>query len=692
MARQVAVVIGIERSGNLVPLPGARRGAQQFSEWARAAGFEVVELVDQGRSVTAADVWAAVSTAVNAGDVTRLFIFFAGHGVSKGLDTDFWLLSPGPDNPNEAVNVASSLRHARRSGVKHVAVFADACRTAAGKPQQGVDGYVIFPNQQRADRIELDEFYAAQSGQAAQEVVPDDAIERSFGVFTECLLAALTGADREAAELVQVEGQPTLAVTAKSLASHIQDAVEAKLEAIPGAAVQMPDPRPGSYPPNVLARLREGHPTANLTIELTFEGAPPRVGRAALTLFVFDPVSNDFVRRATAAARLEVALAVGSLCRIQIEVAGYRPPEDASEIFQLRADQQRSIRMRVDRLGFMADPRPPTPSTTHTRVLDERDHEHERAPQAGVYRVVTRDLLSGRSVVTLQQLGRDETPEPVRGLARDPRAEAAVDTLVANEGRDHFETTTGLTVRGAPVVAAHVSGGHAGIFVENGAHHIRGHRPGTDYDQLGRPRAASAVLDLGDGRYAAVAMFGGFLGTVVVQGAGVTHVSYVPAPGSRFDLPEARAESARRALARAGVAARSGRFQLATSAAADLASTLRNYKHFNPTLGVYAAYAYDIAQRSDQIVDMIGYYRDWQQPVPYDLVLLSGLDRQQVGQIVVPAYPLLTQGWAYLDDFPGELHPAVRRARSSLAPSLWATPTGAGGAALADAIDRGELP
>ena len=116
MARKVALAIGVSQSGNLKFLPAARTGAEEFAKWAELQGFEVIRLIDDNNEeITAEKIYDALDDILKARDVERLFVFFAGHGISKGLDVDYWLLSPGARNPNEHVNVLASLRNARRS-------------------------------------------------------------------------------------------------------------------------------------------------------------------------------------------------------------------------------------------------------------------------------------------------------------------------------------------------------------------------------------------------------------------------------------------------------------------------------------------------------------------------------------------------------------------------------------------------
>jgi hypothetical protein len=563
MARRVAIAIGVEQSKGLVPLPGALRGADDFARWAKGQGFEVVPISDRGGPVRARDIFDAVNAAVSARDVEALFIFFAGHGVSKGLDVDFWLLSAGPTDPNEAVNVAASLRTARRCGVPHVAIFSDACRTMAGKSRSGIEGTVIFPDLGIHQRMKLDEFYAAPSGDVSHEVIPaglsvDEAREKAFGIFSRCLLESLTGNDPVAIE--EVAG--ARAVTSHRLEDALWEAVPVAAEEA-GAASQRPDTRPESVPPLVLARL----------------------GMAARPAVIAPP-----------------------------------PPDGAP----------------LHRIGPSETGGPPSPTAR------------------GSWRAAVHNVIEE--------------------LAREWAQFAP---------RDKYETRTGLTVFGAGVKEAFAPQGHEGVFEEGGGWCVRGKAD----------LASSLLLLLDDGRWAAAALFPGFTGTLIVTSRGVEHLAYEP---SRNDegwrvMNDAKVDPSalREATARAALAVRSGRFEVALDHAEGLARQLRMFKLANPALGVLAAYAYDRAGRTDEVRDMCNWFLDAGQVVPHDVAFLAdALGRP--GIRVAPAYPLLTQGWAYLDR--ERIHPALREARRSLAPSLWASPGGEGAEALARAISEGELP
>ncbi len=188
----------------------------------------------------------------------------------------------------------------------------------------------------------------------------------------------------------------------------------------------------------------------------------------------------------------------------------------------------------------------------------------------------------------------------------------------------------------------------------------------------------------------ATALLAGFIGTVSVLEAGAEQTSYLPARGGQFDEPGTNPAQARRALAMATAAARLGRFDVVVNRAHQVAGILRQYKHYNPVLGIFAAYAYHRVGAVAEIHDMIRYFENMEQVIPYDVAMLANRPLDSLQVPIAPAFPMLTQGWAQLGP-DSQLHPALATARRSLTAALWATPTGSGGAALAAAVTKGEL-
>lgn len=692
MARKVALVIGVRKAGKLAELSAAIPGAHDFARWAGAAGYQVALITDEEQPVTVHRLKREVKAGLTPFDVEKLFVYFAGHGVCVGTDVDFWLLSNCHEDDDEAVNVAQSRRVIRSHGIGHVAFFADACRTA-DKRFIGVHGCTLFPRGHRTDPIELDQFYAARAGEAAQEVVCNDASRRkAFGIFTECLLTALEGRAPEAAEpSVRLNDHYGRAVTGHSLKEYIRDAVASRVLEVPGAANQEPDPRAESQPPNVLAVLPEDVAPHTVVVEVDAPVAtngPTPVVR----VLTFDHDRGEFTPRASGPAPLEIDLPAGTLYRAEAEMPGFEPDPASLGIRPVGGTGTHRILLLPQ---VEAPATPPAPTRVRTVVVGADGSEHDTAPGTGVFRVTSADPLTGRFATDFREVVVGERPTPVPRLGRDDEAEQLVDRLASTRGRHHFETSTGLSILGARVVSACVGSGHAGLFEEDGAWHVRGFPP-SEQERRGLPGTTSALIELEGDRFLATAMIGGYLGTItvdarqtdVVEWAAV-HTTFLPALGSPPAAAGFDYERARRKLAEAAVAVRRGRFDAVEGLIGEAELSPDDPQAANPVLALFAAYARDMAGDAEGVRQMIGGFAEIMGAVPFDVALLAGLSSSDIGLPVAPSYPLLTQGWAYLD--PDELHPALALARRTLARSPWAMPTGKGGRALAAALKDDDL-
>lgn len=204
MARRAALLLGVDRCGDLPRLEAAAEGARLMERWARSQGMDAVALTDEdGGEVIARDVTKAIQRLTEAGDVEQLLVYFAGHGVNRNY-SEYWLLSDAPGDPNEAVNVRGSEARARYGPVPHVVFVSDACRTAAeGIEAQGVTGSEIFRNENLGEARWVDQFYAALLGRPALEIRdPDESSRRYRALYTECLREILSGDDPAALEEV----------------------------------------------------------------------------------------------------------------------------------------------------------------------------------------------------------------------------------------------------------------------------------------------------------------------------------------------------------------------------------------------------------------------------------------------------------------------------------------------------------
>jgi hypothetical protein len=112
------------------------------------------------------------------------------------------------------------------------------------------------------------------------------------------------------------------------------------------------------------------------------------------------------------------------------------------------------------------------------------------------------------------------------------------------------------------------------------------------------------------------------------------------------------------------------------STAAQMADRIRLLKGIDPTLGLYAAYAYADAGLMEQVRSVRGYMRGDLGVDLFDVAMLSGdLSGKPPGDPrgPYPFCPMLSQGWALLRVKDVRLQEDVVPVRDHLRPGLWTT-------------------
>ena len=197
---KVAIVIGVDRvSSGLPTLRAAASGAREVGIWLQRNGYRVEVFADDTGPVTRSDIFRAILAHVEAANVKRLVVYFAGHGFLKGPLDEFWLLSGSLVDPAEAVNVSLSSRFARYHSIPEIVFISDACRvTPKTAVNASIIGASIFPNiQTSAGSAEIDLYFATRPGDPAHERKATEA-KRAHGLFTQVLLDAHKDAPAEA--------------------------------------------------------------------------------------------------------------------------------------------------------------------------------------------------------------------------------------------------------------------------------------------------------------------------------------------------------------------------------------------------------------------------------------------------------------------------------------------------------------
>ena len=581
--KKCAVVVGVNKTGGLPVLNAAASGAKEFADWASKQGFEVALLTDEGGKVVAmSDIKKAVSGFTQQRTFAQMIVFFSGHGILKGPDYELWLLSGAPADPDEAVNVQGSIWQARNSGIPHVVVISDACRSLPNTPGlSNIMGGIIFPNQpSQKTRPEVDVFYATLPGDPALEVPANEAAKNYKAIFTDCIL--------------------------KGLGGTVQEVVE-----------QVPEPPPIRW----------------------------------------------LIRSRKLKSYLEQAV-----------------PDAASQV-SIKLQQDPEIRIESDLPNFLVEVAAPKGLT--------RGPTDEAPTELGTRAASFQDLVEGYKQSEYFNRSVPLTTE-VEKLARESGFGPAMDRLLEAKGRESFETRTGFTVVGMQVTRAIVTRSESDVFEENNAYHVRVHKDESS------SRARSALIQFASGNCIALAVLPGFIGTAVVEDERVVNVSYTPARYTdRYNEYSEVADEIEKRRAFVAVAARHGSFRIEREKAAKYAKYLRVLKSFDPTLGLYAAYAYAQVGKFEQVESVYKYMSYEPEPILFDVALLANKLPESYSadgyRGIAPFCPMLTQGWALIEPLMEKMPEVIQQARRHLVPALWTTFRPEAADLLWSAIENGEL-
>jgi hypothetical protein len=275
----------------------------------------------------------------------------------------------------------------------------------------------------------------------------------------------------------------------------------------------------------------------------------------------------------------------------------------------------------------------------------------------------------------------DINPAALARAADDSGFGAVQRSFHATKHPDSFEAETGFSVSGAIVRAAWIVGEQNPEIVSTG--------DGKERAALVRiPRSyhgpVTTALVFEDGSGSIVAALPGFIGSIAVEGGLVMSVTYSPSrnsprwaeyadAGQRIDELHALVATS----AKYGVFRIDGDRESRTAAARRLADQIRVLKGIDPTLGIYAVYAYAEANLPEQVLSVQSYMTADLGANLFDVALLADkLTGQRIEgplSAIVPFCPMLTQGWQLLRVREVTLSEDVQRARDNLRPALWST-------------------
>lgn len=571
--KRAAVLIGVDKTGNLPRLHDAASGARKMEEWANQQGIDRIEVVtdESGDPVIARDIKKAIKAIIEPGNIEQLIVYFAGHGVNLGYN-EYWLLSEAPGDPQEAVNLRGSETLARYAGIPHVVFISDACRTAAqGIQAQAVGGSEIFPNEGPGGAAQpVDLFYACSLGNPAAEIDdPNTAAQEYSALYTGALKAALLGEDPSLLEWTADRSEAF--VRPEPLKKHLWSEIQERIRDMDliTEVMQNPDAILVSPDDAWLSRLT----SADLPTREATRGAP-----------------------------------------IAANGGGVRAARDVPESAATASASLVHSALRGDPIG----------------ALDDADGARDLAGDGAS------DLL----------ISARRTAEPF--------------------GPMHHETECGFKVRGARFVEAVSRAAVTELFEQPGeVVRING------MDTPG----ASVLLVLENGTGVVLPAIPGFLAALTVENGALVDVAFEPSDNTwRWQEFEHRAQEIRALRAIASSSMSRGVFRLEGEDAFETARRMQYAKSVDPTLAIYAAYAYHDLHLNDRIHQMGGYLSSDIGAPFFDIAMLAGdLDGKQVvpDGSIYSSMPLMAQGWALLSAFRVTLRPSVAALRGRLVPSMW---------------------
>lgn len=237
-----------------------------------------------------------------------------------------------------------------------------------------------------------------------------------------------------------------------------------------------------------------------------------------------------------------------------------------------------------------------------------------------------------------------------------------------------FETQTGLYVSGAVVeeVVGNKDLAHVEIALNK--------EPGAIRVDPRPWQPASVAIRFADGSGTVVAALPGYIGTIVVDDGRVVNVSYLPSGlDVASDTQATRLAELRRLVA---ASARFGTFQIPgagderRSRADNFGDNIRMLKGIDPTLGIYAAYAYFEAQQISDVRSVMSFMDSDIGGRVFDVAMLADTltdSRISRDSGVAPFCPMLSQGWNFVSIARIALPDSVMNASRHVRPALWTT-------------------
>lgn len=224
---------------------------------------------------------------------------------------------------------------------------------------------------------------------------------------------------------------------------------------------------------------------------------------------------------------------------------------------------------------------------------------------------------------------------------------------------------------------------------------------------LSEAKSASVIVRLGNGTTCILPFLAGYVGAVDLRTDHISSIAFATniRDTKRFGLFDQDEAKVRQQKEIASALASTGQlWRLAGEDAASYAAFVRKNKQLDPSLGIYASYAYALAGRDDDARSVYDWFVGYQQPpfqdqliapIIFDVGMLGGafIERLPAQQYpLAPFCPMMGIGWSLLESCgAGDLHPALAQAGRVRLSSEWTLFPTDKVQPLFDAFERGEL-
>lgn len=286
------------------------------------------------------------------------------------------------------------------------------------------------------------------------------------------------------------------------------------------------------------------------------------------------------------------------------------------------------------------------------------------------------DLVLGKPAVRTRARTRDSIGLEVE----DPTAELR--QILTSPPDIGANVETGFAFVGIEVARASVQRRRyvARLASPQHLHLLRAYPHALEPDQ----QADAVLVRFADGSGMSLSVLPGFIGVVIADAGRIVTVNYLPSRANElgWEIYSDRRKEVESSKALMVTLALHGQLRMTSPTVRAVASELRRYKRVDPTLGLFAAYAYALSNINAEVVSVYRHmYRDGQ-PVLFDVAMLASQAPQatQLPPAVAeplrrlnfaPWMPLLSQGWLLLGEFEQFMPPLLWEARRYLLPGLW---------------------